>query len=291
LFEPTRMPSQGRKNLDNQVSSRSRSQRFHSRGLWAIKAKNGGKWPAAKPKTVKPSTTTTIVKDTKKGKRTVVRPRLARKFEAQPDGVRRPARQPNAPKIRPSIVPGRVAIILTGKYIGRRVVVLKNLQSGLTVVGGVSSLNRVPLKRISPSYLIATSLKIDLAAANATKILEDNKEHINDALFAREFKRVQRAAPTAAERKARSEKRATDGPRKQSVVLVTPRKSTEVPSKLARREPVDRKQSAKYLQRTAIEKALDTALVSEVDKTPYLRDYFRGRFELTAGQYPHNLKF
>jgi len=287
------MPSRvGKKLLDTSISAKSRSQRYHSKGLWAIKAKNGGKWPAAKPKAEAKSATTVVVKETKKsGKRTVVRPRLARSIDAQSESTRS-TRQRGTPRFRASIVPGRVAIVLAGDYEGRRVVVLKKLQSGLVVVVGPTSLSQVPLRRISPAYLIATSLKVDLAAANVTKILEDNKAHINDGLFERESRKVKSNPPTAEQRKARAEKRAADaegGVRKQSVVLKTPRTSNAQPLKLQHNR--EKKVSEKQTQKLQIQKALNYALVKEVKKTPFLKDYFRGRFELSKGQYPHNLKF
>jgi large subunit ribosomal protein L6e len=309
------MPARpGKKLLDTNISAKSRSQRYHSKGLWAIKAKNGGKWPAAKPKAEAKSATTVVVKETKKsGKRTVVRPRLARSIDAQSESTRS-TRQRGTPRFRASIVPGRVAIVLAGDYEGRRVVVLKKLQSGLVVVVGMcslvyckllilfdrliliilgpTSLSQVPLRRISPAYLIATSLKVDLAAANVTKILEDNKAHINDGLFERESRKVKSNPPTAEQRKARAEKRAADaegGVRKQSVVLKTPRTSNAQPLKLQHNR--EKKVSEKQTQKLQIQKALNYALVKEVKKTPFLKDYFRGRFELSKGQYPHNLKF
>jgi len=180
------MPARGKKLLGTGVSSRSRSERYHSKGLWAIKAKNGGKWPAGKPKKVVAPKTTTVVKETKKGKRNVVRPRVARSFASEPDVKRRSPRLAKTPTLRASLVPGRVCIVLAGKYAGRRVIALKTLPSGLVVVTGPTSLNTVPLRRISPAYLIATSLKIDLTAATAIKILEDNKDNINDKLFEKE---------------------------------------------------------------------------------------------------------
>lgn len=82
-----------------------------------------------------------------------------------------------APKLRKKIQPGQVLILLASKFRGRRVIFLKQLESGLLLVTGPYALNGVPFKRVNQRYCIATSTKVDLAGADVS---------ITDAYFARE---------------------------------------------------------------------------------------------------------
>lgn len=148
-------------------------------------------------------------------------------------------------KLRSSLVPGTVLILLAGRFRGKRVVYLKSLEDNTLLVSGPFKVNGVPLRRVNARYVIATSTKISLESLDLSKY--------DVAYFARE--------------------------------RVTSKKSEKdffgegAPKKEIRAERIED------------QKVVDKALISEIKKTPLLKQYLASSFSLKSGDKPHLMKF
>merc|ERR1712072_1230357 len=131
--------------LTKGVGRYSRTAMYTRSGRYAIKNKKITKKAEAAP-AIKEKT---IGGKQNGGKRTIA-PKASRFYPA--DDVPR--------KLRASITPGTVLILLAGRFRGKRVVFLKQLASGMLLVTGPYGINGVPLRRVNQRYCIATKTKL-----------------------------------------------------------------------------------------------------------------------------------
>eukprot|EP00450_Noctiluca_scintillans_P032695 CAMPEP_0194549766 /NCGR_PEP_ID=MMETSP0253-20130528/95372_1 /TAXON_ID=2966 /ORGANISM="Noctiluca scintillans" /LENGTH=215 /DNA_ID=CAMNT_0039397199 /DNA_START=86 /DNA_END=734 /DNA_ORIENTATION=- len=134
-----------------------------------------------------------------------------------------------------------------GVFRGRRVVFLKQLASGLCLVTGPYSINGVPLRRVNQRFLIATSTKVDLSGADFSAI--------DDTFFAREATKEEK--PSTATPFADASKTGSG--------------------------PSDEKKTK--------QKAVDAAIVKSVQKDAVLKAYLKAKFALSNASKPHAMVF
>ncbi|CDH49411.1 60s ribosomal protein l6 [Lichtheimia corymbifera JMRC:FSU:9682] len=159
------------------VARYSRSNMYAKKALHK-RSKKGVQAPAKATATDK----TVEVKGAKNGGKRVIPAQKAPRFYPAED-VPQPKVSRKSPKVAPlrkSITPGTVLILLAGRYRGKRVVFLKQLESGLLLVTGPFKVNGVPLRRVNQAYVIATSTKIDVSKVKV--------DQFNDAYFKKDAK-------------------------------------------------------------------------------------------------------
>lgn len=169
--------------------------------------------------------------------------------EAQPKKVRKSVRPT---KLRSSLQPGTILILLAGRFRGKRVVLLKHLSQGVLLVTGPFKINGVPLRRVNARYVIATSFQVDLSGIDSSTV-----EKV--------------ASPDYFTKDKKTEKKASEE---------TFFKQGEKPEK---------KKVASG--RAQDQKAIDKALLSSIKKEKYLASYLATSFSLRNGQKPHEMKF
>ena len=91
-----------------------------------------------------------------------------------PDDVqthfKRNRNQDRPTKLRSSISPGTIVILLAGRFKGRRVVCLKQLKSGLLLVTGPYKVNGVPMRRVNQAYVQPTTTSVNVSGVKVSDI-------------------------------------------------------------------------------------------------------------------------
>jgi large subunit ribosomal protein L6e len=141
---------------------------------------------------------------------------------------------------------------LSGRHRGRRVVVLKTLTSGNLLVTGPYAVNGVPLKRVNPAYVIATSTKVSLDGVNA---------NVDDAWFKKQKTWTQSQLKNASE------------------------------ARLKRVEQSKKAESQWKATAKTTQKQVDAKLLENIKKVENLRGYLGTRFTLYNNTTPHTLVF
>jgi large subunit ribosomal protein L6e len=140
------------------LSAHGRSKTYKRRGLWNIKKKHGGKFPST------PKKQAAAGAGSKKAPRFYPAEDVAKPLAH--NAVRKPT------KLRSSITPGTVLILLAGRFKGKRVVFLRQQPSGLLLVTGPFKVNGVPVRRVNQAYVIATSAKVALPKLSLDKFTD-----------------------------------------------------------------------------------------------------------------------
>jgi len=181
---PRRLKTQSRnQKLGSTLVNRfSRSAMYHRSGKWKRKSSFAKNAPKAAVKVQ--SKVKTFGKKGETRKVTAKTPRYyPTDITSRPLPLHRGVNHPT--RLRSSITPGTILILLAGRFRGKRVVFLKQLKSGLLLVTGPYKINGVPLRRVNQAYVIATSTKL-----NVSEVKLDDK--FNDDYFRRPKKRKEK---------------------------------------------------------------------------------------------------
>jgi len=166
--------------------------------------------------------------------------------------LKRAAKKAQAPKGRKSITPGTVVILLSGVNRGRRVIALKTLASGNLLVTGPYAVNGVPLRRVNPAYVIATSTKV---------AVDGVKTNIDDSFFKKSRRFTKNELKNASEIR---QKRVEAG------------------------NEADAKWRAELKN---VQKSVDASLLENIKKVEHLKGYLATRFTISNRTRPHELRF
>jgi len=259
------------------VTRYSRSAAFKRTHGWKKKKSNEWKVVAKKDTGVKPK----VKKFGKEGSRVIKK--KAPRFYPEEDVSHRlkSLKHKHKPtKLRRSIKPGTVLILLAGRFRGSRVIFLKQLGSGLLLINGPFKTNGVPLRRVNQAYVIATSTRINISDVKID-------EKIDDKYFQVQRKKKEDTKPTE---KKDGEKKKQDKKETKKKDAGAKKDTKKKDKKKDPHAPKEKKKKASE-SRIADQKAIDALLIPHLKKVPLLKKYLRSKFSLKKGQHPHLLKF
>ncbi|XP_021953924.1 60S ribosomal protein L6 [Folsomia candida] len=248
-------PKSGHKNpiLIPGIHRFGRSTMYHKKGIWAKRAIVNPKKVAVK----KPTIVEKKVGGEKNGGTRKVNLVKSKRYYPTATGFKRQKVTRNnvvsKKKLRGSLVPGTICILVAGRHAGRRVVLLKQLKSGLLLVTGPFKINSVPLRRVNQRYVIATSTKIDISKVKVPEKYDDTYFR-RDKKETKKLRKAQQGDIFAAEKSGYS--------------LKEHRKTDQV----------------------EMDKQLIVALKANPEKK-LLFKYLSSPFYLRTGQFPHRMKF
>ena len=194
--------------------------------------------------------------------------KVAKKVVKVAKKVKRTA--PEFTTLRKSVTPGTIAIMLAGRFRGRRVVVLKQLpNNGPLVVSGPYKYNGVPLRRVNSRYIIATTTKIDISGVDTSKVTVET------------FQRPK------ADKRAKGESEFMGDKKKQAAEEKAKKTGKAAAKKGANAGKVSD-------DRLKLQKSVDTALIAAIKKDTLgsqKAGYLRSVFTIKAGDKPHRMNF
>lgn len=179
--------------------------------------------------------------------------KASRYYSTSDDKAPKKARKTLHPaKLRPSLLPGAILILLAGRFRGKRVVLLRHLKEGVLLVTGPFKINGVPLRRVNSRYVIATAAKVDLKGID-----EKTLEKVSEPEYFTKDKK--------SEKKSSEEAFFNQGEKPEKKKIASARATDQ--------------------------KAIDKALLSIIKSEKLLGSYLASNFALKTGDKPHEMKF
>ncbi|KAG5504624.1 hypothetical protein JIQ42_06462 [Leishmania sp. Namibia] len=170
-------------------------------------------------------------------------------------------KSPEYTTLRKSCAPGAIAIILAGRFRGRRAVILKQLpHNGPLVVSGPMKYNGVPIRRIDSRYVIATSTKVDISSVDTSAITPEV------------FQRPKAEKPAKSEADFMGDKQKAKA------------------EKAAKKTSKAEKKTVVSDARAQLQKKIDAALIAAIKKDAQGKEkagYLRSVFTVKPGDAPH----